>query len=210
MLCRQIQSVAHATGLKTISKISLCDLAGSECVGMSGATGSLLAEVSISYSMVAGVVAETARFLLTFCLFFLTLRSLTYHYVSARSLAEPTRLLQAKCINKSLSALADVLAALADKKKHVPYRNSKLTYLLSDSIGVSFYAPFVCIRTQTSHQLATHSSDATGGDAKMMLVVCVSPTKKYITGMAEFRKASPACVREGLSLRAVMVIFLSC
>lgn len=42
---------------------------------------------------------------------------------------------EVSCINRSLSALADVLAALAEQRPHVPYRNSKLTHLLQDVIG---------------------------------------------------------------------------
>uniref|UniRef100_A0A670YJV7 Kinesin family member 25 n=1 Tax=Pseudonaja textilis TaxID=8673 RepID=A0A670YJV7_PSETE len=57
-------------------------------------------------------------------------------------------------INRSLSALADVLGALSEQNSHIPYRNSKLTHLLQDAIG---------------------------GDAKLLVVLCVSPSQKYIT-----------------------------
>ncbi|KAG9457580.1 hypothetical protein H6P81_002088 [Aristolochia fimbriata] len=42
---------------------------------------------------------------------------------------------EGKAINLSLSALADVIAALKRKRNHVPYRNSKLTQILRDSLG---------------------------------------------------------------------------
>ncbi|XP_064411965.1 kinesin-like protein KIF25 isoform X2 [Latimeria chalumnae] len=56
-------------------------------------------------------------------------------------------------INRSLSALSDVLGALAEQRPHIPYRNSKLTHLLQDSIG---------------------------GDAKLLVMLCVSPIQKYL------------------------------
>eukprot|EP00803_Ostreobium_quekettii_P000922 evm.model.scf_757EXC.1 EVM.evm.TU.scf_757EXC.1 scf_757EXC:319-12045(-) len=42
---------------------------------------------------------------------------------------------EAQAINKSLSALGDVISALATGQAHIPYRNHKLTMLMSDSLG---------------------------------------------------------------------------
>ncbi|KAI7741560.1 hypothetical protein M8C21_006328 [Ambrosia artemisiifolia] len=52
-----------------------------------------------------------------------------------RSEATGERLREAQHINKSLSALGDVIFALAQKSQHVPYRNSKLTQVLQSSLG---------------------------------------------------------------------------
>lgn len=48
---------------------------------------------------------------------------------------------EVSCINRSLSALSDVLGALAEQRPHVPYRNSKLTHLLQDAIGDDTQSP---------------------------------------------------------------------
>ena len=54
----------------------------------------------------------------------------------AKTGATGDRLKEATKINLSLSALGNVIAALVDgKSSHVPYRDSKLTRLLQDSLG---------------------------------------------------------------------------
>lgn len=48
--------------------------------------------------------------------------------------AQGERLREAQFINKSLSALGDCIHALATRSSHVPFRNSKLTYVLQVTV----------------------------------------------------------------------------
>ncbi|XP_072925832.1 kinesin-like protein KIFC3 isoform X4 [Hemitrygon akajei] len=70
-----------------------------------------------------------------------------------KSGAEGPRLREAQNINKSLLALGDVICALRSKQPYIPFRNSKLTYLLQDSLS---------------------------GDSKTLMMVQVSPMEKNV------------------------------
>lgn len=53
-----------------------------------------------------------------------------------KSEVQGINLIEAQMINKSLSCLGNVIYALTEKNRdHIPYRDSKLTYLLQDSLG---------------------------------------------------------------------------
>ncbi|KAK8767841.1 hypothetical protein V5799_005378 [Amblyomma americanum] len=53
----------------------------------------------------------------------------------SESQAEGVRLRETQTINSSLANLNNVIVALSNRSSHVPYRNSKLTHLLMDSLG---------------------------------------------------------------------------
>ncbi|KAK1402602.1 phragmoplast orienting kinesin 2-like [Heracleum sosnowskyi] len=78
--------------------------------------------------------------------------------------AEGDRLKEAANINKSLSTLGHVIMLLGDvvhaKTKHVPYRDSKLTFLLQDSLGgnsktmiIANVSPSICCAAETLNTL---------------------------------------------------------
>ncbi|XP_052902902.1 osmotic avoidance abnormal protein 3 [Anopheles moucheti] len=77
------------------------------------------------------------------------------------------RLKEATKINLSLSALGNVISALVDgKTRHIPYRDSKLTRLLQDSLG---------------------------GNTKTLMIACISPAGyNYDETLSTLRYASRA------------------
>lgn len=70
--------------------------------------------------------------------------------------SDPALLREAQAINKSLSTLGQAITALVHKEQHVPYRDSKLTYLLRNSLG---------------------------GQAKCLMLCNLSPEDAHLQGM---------------------------
>lgn len=89
-----------------------------------------------------------------------------------KSEAEGLRMVEACNINQSLSALGKVLYSLAGKQAHIPYRDSKLTHLLRDSLS---------------------------GDAKTMMIVTVNPSQDDVSESSSSLSfgARVACVEKG-------------
>jgi kinesin family protein 5 len=82
--------------------------------------------------------------------------------------AEGQVLDEAKNINKSLSALGNVISALADgTKSHVPYRDSKLTRILQESLGGNARTTIIiCCSPASYNEWETRSTLEFGKRAK--------------------------------------------
>lgn len=134
-----LSTACNADGDSCIKKgkLNLVDLAGSERQTKTGATGKRVHTLSHMHQSV--------------CLF--------VHIGD--------RLKEATKINLSLSALGNVISALVDgKNKHIPYRDSKLTRLLQDSLG---------------------------GNTKTLMIACISPAAfNYDETLSTLRYANRA------------------
>uniref|UniRef100_A0A1A9UTW3 Kinesin motor domain-containing protein n=1 Tax=Glossina austeni TaxID=7395 RepID=A0A1A9UTW3_GLOAU len=86
---------------------------------------------------------------------------------------------EAKIINKSLSALGNVISALADEQQtHIPYRDSKLTRILQDSLGGNARtAILLCCSPASTSECETKSTFEFGHRAKIIKNVAYTHRK---------------------------------
>uniref|UniRef100_A0A8C1FYM5 Kinesin-like protein n=1 Tax=Cyprinus carpio carpio TaxID=630221 RepID=A0A8C1FYM5_CYPCA len=90
--------------------------------------------------------------------------------------AEGAVLDEAKNINKSLSALGNVISALAEGTTYVPYRDSKMTRILQDSLGGNCRTTIViCCSPSSFNEAETKTTLMFGQRAKTIKnTVCVN------------------------------------
>uniref|UniRef100_A0A8C7NPG9 Kinesin-like protein n=1 Tax=Oncorhynchus mykiss TaxID=8022 RepID=A0A8C7NPG9_ONCMY len=90
--------------------------------------------------------------------------------------AEGAVLEEAKNINKSLSALGNVISALAEGSTYVPYRDSKMTRILQDSLGGNCRTTMViCASPSAYNEAETKSTLMFGQRAKTIKnTVCLN------------------------------------
>ncbi|XP_057515593.1 kinesin-like protein KIN-1 [Amaranthus tricolor] len=117
--------------------------------------------------------------------------------------AEGKLLEEAKTINKSLSALGNVVNSLTSssvsKLTHVPYRDSKLTRILQDTLGGSCrMALLCCCSPSSSNASETLSTLRFGARAQHIKAApCVVPSEDKCRKMQEsaFQNKDVACER---------------
>ncbi|KTF87023.1 hypothetical protein cypCar_00029253 [Cyprinus carpio] len=98
----------------------------------------------------------------------LSLFMLYFHTQVSKTGAAGAVLDEAKNINKSLSSLGNVISALAEgTKTHVPYRDSKMTRILQDSLGGNCRTTmFICCSPSSYNDAETKSTLMFGQRAK--------------------------------------------
>ena len=92
-------------------------------------------------------------------------------------------------INKGLLALGNVISALCERKDHVPYRDSKLTRLLQDSLGGNSHTVMVaCVSPSDGDLEETLSTLKYANRARQIrnkLLVAQDPTSSLIADLKE-------------------------
>jgi len=103
--------------------------------------------------------------------------------------AKGSTLKEAQSINQSLSALGNCMRALTTgNSKHIPFRDSKLTHLLRDSLGGNSKTSMViCLASDDENKEETMTSLRFGQRAKR--IQCSASVNKSGGGLAELKRA---------------------
>jgi len=80
---------------------------------------------------------------------------------------------EAQHINKSLSALGDVMEALDNKAKYIPYRWYSINYCALTTLH--YYISLCCLYNRNS-KLTFILQNCLGGNARTMMIVTICPT----------------------------------
>jgi kinesin family member 5 len=112
------------------------------------------------------------------------------------------RLDEAKMINKSLSALGMVINALTDgKASHIPYRDSKLTRVLQESLGGNSRTSLIITCSESSYNeqetLSTLRFGARAKAIKNKAVINVERSVRELEGLLKKAEAEIARLRGG-------------
>ena len=109
----------------------------------------------------------------------------------SRSKSEGPRLIEVKSINKSLSCLSMCISALATKKKsHIPFRDSKLTRILEESLsGNSRTTLIACISPSEIQFEETYSTLLFASRAMAVSTISVINSQKYVRNSNSLSKS---------------------
>lgn len=159
-----VESRNLTNGSVSTGKLSLVDLAGSERAAKTGAKDHQL-------KVYSSAIILTYQPMLKWLTVSEKISHHLYHY---------SPLQEANSINKSLSALGDVISSLSAEMPHVPYRNSKLTQVMKKPNYISTVASLGHTFIWLSHFKfgpPQVMQDSLGGNAKTLMIVNISPSE---------------------------------
>ena len=105
---------------------------------------------------------------------------------------------EAQNINKSLSSLGTVMAALQNKDKHIPFRDSKLTLLLADSLGGNSKT-FMFVNISPADYNADETQTALVYASRVKMITNVAKKESDSTIVAHLKKIVDEFVTNGVS-----------